>query len=295
MARISSGVYGLDQIIEGGFITNTVNCILGGTGTGKTTFGIQYLLEGARNGQHGLYITMEENPENLIREAKAMGLNEIEQRVDEGQILFKKVWGGEVAKFFQEELPTITRGYSENFDVESRIFIDPLTPFLNEVKERSRQRKILSEALQSLRELGTILISVEDPGGIDLGVTEEVATPLYISDSIVHLQYMAYGGIYNRTMKIIKFRGTDHGEEVYPFSFIRGLGLVTMPYETEQEKHPRHTEKFDELIEEIEKKTEGKRQQILKEKINKAKEKWYLHQEPDHVLEEFKRKYNLDD
>lgn len=64
--RVRSGVDGLDDILHGGFTRGRLHLIEGSAGTGKTTMGVQFLLEGARSGESGLYITLSENRIELL-------------------------------------------------------------------------------------------------------------------------------------------------------------------------------------------------------------------------------------
>ena len=71
--RLTTGIFGLDQIIEGGFRDKSSIVCVGSSGTGKTTFGMQFLMHGIEKGEQGLYVTMEESPEQIMREAEWMG------------------------------------------------------------------------------------------------------------------------------------------------------------------------------------------------------------------------------
>src|SRR5438128_49888 len=67
--KVSSGIPGLDDLIEGGFWPKSTVVILGSSGTGKSTFAIQFLMEGIEQGEQALYVTLEEPPEQIMREA----------------------------------------------------------------------------------------------------------------------------------------------------------------------------------------------------------------------------------
>src|SRR5687768_7876439 len=71
--RISTGIEGLDYILKGGLPKNRLYLIEGNPGTGKTTMGLQFLLEGERKGEQGLYITLSESREELISVGKSHG------------------------------------------------------------------------------------------------------------------------------------------------------------------------------------------------------------------------------
>src|SRR6185503_8878889 len=69
----STGVEGLDRILKGGLPKNRLYLIEGNPGTGKTTLGLQYLLEGASKGEACLYVTLSESKEELTSAAKSHG------------------------------------------------------------------------------------------------------------------------------------------------------------------------------------------------------------------------------
>ncbi len=69
--RVSSGLPALDMILAGGFVRKRIHLIEGTPGTGKTTLGLQFLMEGQKNGERGLYITLSETEEELVAVARA--------------------------------------------------------------------------------------------------------------------------------------------------------------------------------------------------------------------------------
>lgn len=71
--RLPTGIVGLDYILKGGLPKNRLHLIEGSPGTGKTTLGLQFLLEGARRGEKGLYITLSESTEELVAVAESHG------------------------------------------------------------------------------------------------------------------------------------------------------------------------------------------------------------------------------
>src|SRR5207247_8926575 len=73
--KVSSGIPGLDDLIEGGFWPKSTIVILGSRGTGKSTFAIQFLMEGIEQGEQALYVTLEAPPEQIMREAARMALD----------------------------------------------------------------------------------------------------------------------------------------------------------------------------------------------------------------------------
>ncbi len=77
MERINSGIIGLDELIEGGFVKGSSILIVGAPGAGKTIFGLQFLLAGLKNGENGIYFTLEERKEDLLKDVERFGWNKI--------------------------------------------------------------------------------------------------------------------------------------------------------------------------------------------------------------------------
>src|SRR5215510_5752217 len=73
--RVKTGIVGLDAMLNGGFIPESSILLRGAPGTGKTTLAFHYLLEGARRGEPGLFVSFEEFPKSLYRDADSLGWN----------------------------------------------------------------------------------------------------------------------------------------------------------------------------------------------------------------------------
>jgi len=70
---LKTGVKGLDKILNGGIPEKNLTLVSGGPGSGKTTIGLQFLLEGIRNGETGVYVNLDERKEKIIRNAELFG------------------------------------------------------------------------------------------------------------------------------------------------------------------------------------------------------------------------------
>src|SRR5207249_1853948 len=72
--RLPSGIPGLDPLVGGGFIPRSVTLASGSAGTGKTTLGVQFVLEGAKHREPGLVVSLEESDEQVLASAEELGL-----------------------------------------------------------------------------------------------------------------------------------------------------------------------------------------------------------------------------
>ncbi|MHA1218732.1 MAG: RAD55 family ATPase [Candidatus Heimdallarchaeaceae archaeon] len=213
--RISSGIEGLDVLMNGGIIKNSINSIVGSSGTGKTTFALAYLYQGLLEGDHTLYLSFEETPSKLIGEAESLGIN-IREMTNDAEDLIHLVESELAQKLKHRNVK------------HTRIIVDPLTPILWEFPSEKEQRKVLTKIYHHLSSLGTVLQTVEESnafGQTDIGA-KETRVPIYLSDSVIHIQNLGLGGKYNRTCKVVKSRKTPHHEGIYPLNFVNGPGLV---------------------------------------------------------------------
>ena len=84
--KVKTGIEGLDNFIEGGFPKGRVYLVAGETGTGKTTFALQYLYYGVSYGDNGIYVTIDEKPERVVEDALTLGWD-LEKLIDENRLL----------------------------------------------------------------------------------------------------------------------------------------------------------------------------------------------------------------
>ncbi len=222
--RIKTGILGLDPLLDGGLMDKSSTVVIGSTGAGKTTFATQFILRGLLEGQDCIFISLDENKEQIIRDALNMGWDEIKYFVEEEKLIFVDASGKEFKAFIRKELPDFVSTW---LGANTRIAIDPLTPVVWATPSRYEQRELLGFMLKEMRKIGTIVATLEEHGPSNLS-SPETAIPMYLADSIIHLRYRYIENNTRRDMKIIKLRGSRHSENVFPYKIVRGLGLVVM-------------------------------------------------------------------
>lgn len=215
--RVKSGIPGLDKLIQGGFVENSVNLLTGETGTGKTTFGLQYIYHGLKNGEPGVYITLEENPDDIRSDGEQFGweLSKYEEKNKFNLIYHDPVQINNIDSVIIGEINDINA---------QRLVIDSTSLMgLNIENPAQIRRRIFSIINTIKRNECTALIITEIPENSDqlsrFGVEE------FVTDSVIVLHYLGIGEVSARSLTVRKMRKTDHGNDVYPME-ITEKGLV---------------------------------------------------------------------
>ena len=147
--------------MDGGINAFSTTVVIGASGAGKTTFAWQFLRRGIELGQDAIFITLDETPEQIIKETKEMGWSDIETVIENGEMVFVDAGGKQFSDFIRKELSDFVetwKGYN------ARIVIDPLTPVMWSVKEKYQQRDLISYLLRQTRKIGTVLCTLEEHG-----------------------------------------------------------------------------------------------------------------------------------
>ena len=207
--RVPTGIPGLDKLIEGGFIPGSSNLICGGTGAGKTIFCIQFLLDGLRKGENCLFLTLEEQPHDVISDVARFEWD-LKKHKDSGKLILEYRDPFQAADFSAALIDKI------NEHKVSRVVVDSVSILGLYFKDPFEVRKELFKLVNSLKSAGvTALLTSEIPedskGLSRFGVEE------FLTDGVVILNYLGLGGGSYRSLQIRKMRRTTHGMDIYPF------------------------------------------------------------------------------
>lgn len=217
--RISTGIKGLDEMIEGGFPFPSVTLVAGGAGTGKTTFGLKFLTEGAKKGEQGLFFTTLSEPTQWML-----------RYTSQFDFINQDYFGDEI-KYQDIGLIVQNEGYEELLDfiddkiaevMPQRIVIDPITvigTFLDE-----DYRSFLFELTNLLKnwQAVTVLTGEVSPGET---YPEDVT---YAVDTVILLSMLEEEGSRRKYLEVLKMRGTDHTTGKQPISITTEDGIVVL-------------------------------------------------------------------
>jgi len=205
--RLKSGIPGLDPLIQEGFEKNSINLLTGASGSGKTVFGVQFLLQGIKDGENCLYVTFEEQKTAFYRNMYELGFD-LEKLEQEGKFHFLEYTPQKVKTMLEEgggaiETLVLTKKIS-------RMVIDSMTSFML-LFERELEKKEAALSLFNLIkgwECTSLIIIEEDPAK---GPTSSAILDLE-ADSSMLLYFSEAKGTEERKryFEVVKMRGTNH-------------------------------------------------------------------------------------
>ncbi|MEW5936440.1 MAG: ATPase domain-containing protein [Candidatus Thermoplasmatota archaeon] len=221
--RVPSGIPGLDALIGGGFPVNSVNLVCGPSGSAKTTFAMQFIYNGAKNhNDPGIYISLEEGRDNVIRAMKNYGL-EIENSEKENKLFLldlseirRQVGAGteEALLVGFQALEKILGTFIDRVGAK-RLAIDSVTAiglFYGDSSEHLRSEMFRFVKFLKDKKITTVLVteSKEAAHKTRYGIEE------FLADSFITLELEDVKGGLRRSINVRKMRFTKHNTDKHP-------------------------------------------------------------------------------
>jgi KaiC/GvpD/RAD55 family RecA-like ATPase len=224
---------------------------------------------------------MEENPEQIMREADLLGFDM--KKHFEKELFFIHLKGRNFKDMINEQLPKLVKA-RQDYAVKTRVAIDPMTPVIWAVTDKQDQRELIGKLFNTLKQLGVVMATVEEHSKPGETIGEDVLLPIYLSDAVIHLDYHPIGGAFNRTLQIIKLRGSAHGEGVYPYIFARGAGVVvrTSGEEVRMKERKSYDQIFDDALATAKQLSAP---EFFIEKLDYMKKNWIYEYSPEESLQ----------
>lgn len=207
--RCATGIAGFDNLCEGGLIKDSINLIVGNAGSGKTTFALQFLYNGATKfNENGLYVTFEQDTIDLINTGKKQGMD-FSKLIKEEKCEIIKFSPGLSVKDMQKEL--IKRIAKRDI---RRICFDPVNIFSLELPKEISLRRQMYDFLSLLKNLDVCVLitgeSDEEDGFGKQMISPEITFSKYLADGVIELFSSGISGSGDRAIRIIKMRLTNH-------------------------------------------------------------------------------------
>jgi len=225
-SKVKTGIPGLDSVISGGMNSGRAVTISGPPGSGKTTFGLQYLYSGATDfDEPGVYITMAQNIEEIKNDCKSYGWD-FDNLISQDKILMIdarpfKIQGDTIGKddslYRGEQLPFehLTKLLLSSIKrIEAkRIVIDSMTILAMQYHDKFYMRQGLQGMLQALENFGVTSLLLSEYSEKD-----DVPLEWFVTSGIIQLRHTRVEDSMERTIQIMKMRGIKHSEQIHPIN-----------------------------------------------------------------------------
>ncbi|WP_456367481.1 ATPase domain-containing protein [Thermococcus sp.] len=236
--RVKTGIPDLDSLLEGGFPEETTVLVTGPTGSGKTTFGVQFVYKGAElYDEPGVIVTMEERAKDLRREMMSFGWD-IEKYENEGKIAIIDGVSAVVGIPSEEQYVLEDNINTEDFlryvyrvikaINAKRLVIDSIPSIAFRLRSEREIRDFLLKLNTILLEIGVTSILITEAPDPARGKLSRYGIEEFISRGVILLDFIERETEFKRYLLIRKMRETRHSMKKYPFE-IMSDGIVVYP------------------------------------------------------------------
>ena len=223
--RMSSGIPGLDKMIEGGFKEGSINLICGSAGSGKTTFAVQFLAEGFKKGEAGIYITFEEKKEKLFDDMLEFGWD-LAKYERLGLFRFLEYTPEKIKRVLVEGGGTIDAIITQM--KAKRLAIDSITSFALLFRNELMQKESSLALFELINRWGCTAVLTSQ--AIEVAQGQDITAKLQFEvDSIILLYHFKRKGLRNRAIEILKMRGTKTSEKTVSLDITSKKGVGVNP------------------------------------------------------------------
>jgi circadian clock protein KaiC len=255
LLKAPTGIRGLDEITRGGLPQGRSTLVTGGTGTGKTLLGVQFLVAGAReHGEPGVLVTFEESAEKVTANVASLGFD-LDGLQRDGMLT--------IIAFPVEAAEIVETG---EFDFA------PLSLVLDDAIRRIGARRVVLDSIEVLfgafkaqaivrAELGRLFGWLEGREVTAMVTGERADDALtrhgieeYVSDCVIVLDHRVHEGVATRRLQVVKYRGSTHETNEYPFLLsVRGFEVlpvtaVSLDYGASSERLPTGVPRLDRML-----------------------------------------------
>jgi len=244
LPKAATGIVGLDEITGGGLPRGRPTLISGGAGAGKTLFGLEFLVRGATQyGEPGVFMSFEESIPDLTKNVASLGFD-LDRLVADKNLFVDHVSlahseSGETGEYDLEGLFIRIADAVQRVGAQ-RVVLDTVEALFGDLPNPGILRAEIRRLFNWLKEKGlTTVITAErdSPGKLTRHGIEE-----FVSDCVILLDHRIREEISTRRLRIVKYRGSTHGTNEYPF-LIDDQGISVLPISSLGLNHEASTER----------------------------------------------------
>ncbi|HKF51912.1 MAG TPA: circadian clock protein KaiC [Candidatus Acidoferrales bacterium] len=257
LEKSPSGIMGLDEISGGGLPKGRTTIVCGGPGCGKTMLGIEFLVRGATEfNEPGVLLAFEETPQEMARNVASLGFD-LNGLVERKKLFFEYVYiePSEIEEAGDYDLEGLFVRLQNAIETvgAKRVLLDTVEALFSGFKNMGVLRAEIRRLFRWLKDRGmtTVVTAERGEGTLTRHGLEE-----YVSDCVILLDHRISEQTSTRRMRIVKYRGTSHGSDEYPF-LIDEHGMSVLPITSLELQHAASTERVSSGIADLDDMLEG--------------------------------------
>ena len=234
LEKCPTGIEGFDDLTEGGLPRGRPTLICGGPGCGKTIFSLEFLVRGAmEHGEPGVFISFEESVEDLRKNVTSMGFD-LAKLAKQKLLIFDhvRVERSQIEETGEYDLEGlfIRLGHAIDTIGAKRVVLDTIEALFSGLSNLAILRAELRRLFAWLRDKGVTAIVTGERG--DGSLTRQ-GLEEYVSDCVILLDHRVNDDRTTRRLRVVKYRGSTHGTNEYPFLIDRE-GVSVLPITTQR-------------------------------------------------------------
>jgi circadian clock protein KaiC len=258
LEKCPSGILGLDEITDGGLPRGRPTLVCGSAGCGKTLFGIEFLVKGATQyGEPGVFMAFEETAEELAKNVRPLGFD-LARLVEEQKLAvdYVHVERSEIEETGEYDLEAlfIRLGHAVDTVGAKRVVLDTLETLFGGLSNEAILRAELRRLFRWLKDKGVTAIITAERGA---GALTRQGLEEYVSDCVIVLDHRVHEQVATRRLRVVKYRGSGHGTNEYPF-LIDERGVDVLPITSVGLNHPASSERISTGLERLDAMLGGK-------------------------------------
>jgi circadian clock protein KaiC len=258
LEKARTGMVGFDEITRGGVPKGRPTIVCGGPGCGKTMFAVEFLVRGATEfGEPGVLMTFEESGDDIAKNVASLGFD-LKDLIARKKLVtdFVYVEPSEIQETGAYDLEGlfVRLQYAIDSVKAKRVVLDTLEAIFSGFSNQGLLRAELRRLFRWLKDRGmtTVVTAEKGEGSLTRHGMEE-----YVSDCVILLDHRVNEQTSTRRMRIVKYRGTSHGADEYPF-LIDDQGFSVLPSTSMRLSHAVSKERVSTGVQDLDEMLEGK-------------------------------------
>jgi len=238
LAKALTGIRGLDEITGGGLPQGRPTLVCGGPGSGKTLLALTFLVNGAqRFDEPGVLLTFEEDADEIASDVASLGFD-LPELISAKKLCvdYVRIERAEIEETGEYDLEGlfVRLDYAIRTVGAKRVVLDTIESLFAGLKNETILRSELRRLFRWLKDQGVTAVITGERGD---GLLTRQGLEEYVSDAVILLDHRVYDQVSTRRLRVVKYRGSHHGTNEYPF-LIDSDGISVLPVSSLALQHP---------------------------------------------------------